>query len=219
MGWSGSTPAIGSVMKSWWRTGIRGSVMPAPAATRAAQPPAASTTAGARISPRGVTTPVARPLSWSRPCTGVNGSRRAPSSPARVAKPIATFAGSSQPSLGTWRIERAAPGLKCGASRSASAASISRASMPQVRAVSCAMRTRSTAASVYAARRLPERWKPTGRPISLSKRSKARHASSRSRAIVGIVSALLVSPAARGEVCEPSACWSTSATARPRRAR
>ena len=122
--------------------------MPAPAATRAVQPPAASTTTGARISPRGVMTPVARPSSLSRPCTGVKGSRRTPSSPARVAKPIATLAGSTQPSLGTCRIERAAPGLKWGASRSASAASIRRASMPQTRAVSCAMRTRATAASV-----------------------------------------------------------------------
>ncbi len=75
--------------------------MPAPAATRAVQPPAASTTTGAWIGPRGVTTPVARPPSLSRPCTAVKGSRRAPSSPARVAKPIATRAGSTQPSLGT----------------------------------------------------------------------------------------------------------------------
>jgi len=37
--------------------------------------------------------------------------------------------------------------------------------------------------------------------------------------MVGMVSALLVSPAARGEVCEPSACWSTSATLSPRRVR
>ncbi len=50
--------------------------------------------------------------------------------------------------------------------------------MPSFVAVSSrAMRTRSTAASVYAARRLPERWKSTVRPISVSKRSKASQAS------------------------------------------
>jgi hypothetical protein len=135
-------------MNSWCRTGTSGSAMPAPAATRAAQPPAASTTTGARISPRGVATPGARPPSPSRACTGVKGKSRAPSSPARVAKPTATLAGSTQPSLGTCRILMAAPGLKWGARRSASAASISRASMPRPSAVAWAMRTRSTAASV-----------------------------------------------------------------------
>ncbi len=148
MGWSGSTPAMVSVTKSWCRTGTSGSAMPALAATRAAQPPAASTTTGAWSGPRAVITPAARPSSLSRPCTAVKGSRRAPTSPARVAKPIATRAGSTQPSLGTWRMRRAAPGSKCGARRPASAASMSRASMRRVVAVSCAMRTRSTPPSV-----------------------------------------------------------------------
>jgi hypothetical protein len=52
-----------------------------------------------------------------------------------------------------------------------------------------------------------------------SKCASASQASSRSRAITGMLSALLVSPAARGEVCDPSACWSSSTTSAPRLAR
>ena len=46
------------------------------------------------------------------PFTTVQGSSCAPSSPARVAIGFATRAGSTQPSLGTCRMRRVAPGLK-----------------------------------------------------------------------------------------------------------
>ncbi len=96
---------------------------------------------------------------------------------ARVANPMATRAGSIQPSLGTWPIPSTAPARKCGARRSAVDAGTSSASTPSWRAAARSLRSRAAPASVYAAFRLPERWKSTDHPISDSKRSSISTAS------------------------------------------
>ena len=50
----GDMPAIGCVMRSWCRTGAIATSTPASSPTPRAQAPAASTTSGVSISPRGV---------------------------------------------------------------------------------------------------------------------------------------------------------------------
>ena len=121
--------------------------IPAVAATLRLQAPAASTTTGAWISPRLVAIPFTRPFARSSSVTRVKGSMRAPSSAARAAKPTATLEGSSHPSDGTWPIARAAPGSKWGASACASAAEMSRASIPSACATAKSARSRASPAS------------------------------------------------------------------------
>ncbi len=86
-------PAIGSVMKSWWRVGTIGTRMPTSSASRADQAPAASTTTGLSITPADVRTPRIRPPSWRNPVTAVPGARVTPISPAAAANSRATSGG------------------------------------------------------------------------------------------------------------------------------
>ncbi len=67
------------MISNWCRTGATGSDAPASSATWRTQPPAASTTTGAAIDRRSVSTPATRPALTEIPMTGSCSATTIPS--------------------------------------------------------------------------------------------------------------------------------------------
>ena len=202
-------------MYSWWRTGVSGRwIRRRP--LRSGFRRRSSTTTGERISPRLVAIPFTRPFARSNVVTCVLGSIFASSSAARAAKLDGDLGGDR--AIDRWHVaeREGSAGSKWGRPGLASAAKdlprldaepVRDGEIGASRLRQASAGRRGQAAGIGGSRR----W-----PSSDSKRSNASQASCRSAAMTGVEAVLLVSAAARADVCEPIACWSTSITFAPR---
>ncbi len=115
---------------------------------------------------------------------------------------------------------RAEPAWKYGAIRSASSVERNSTLTPSRRASAPSRRMRASPSGVRITRIAPTRRNPTLRPVVASIEARVSTASCTSRTISSVDATFEVSPAARGDVWDPSSCRSSSTTSRtPRRAR
>ena len=185
--------------------------MPLASATCRVHAPAASTTTGASIVPFAVRTPSTLPFRISTAVTSVFGSTVAPFAFAARAKPTAIWAGSKYLSSPILMAPTTPVGFRKGLRRVACSGEISSTSSPIRRPRSKSALMTSASCGRRAIFRLPEWTQSSGCPVSSVNVSIFRHASMMRVVIKSPLRAQLTMPAARGDVCDPISCLSTSA--------